>query len=431
MANIVFTEKFYVNYSIRNESTFNEITKQYDTHKTKLGFATYYEDNAAFRKRQATIDRWAGASQKSDLVDNVPRSGYILSKSVTHGGDWNATTVNWRIVDPLGFELEVSSGNLSRIIQYCTIEKGAILGECVWGWDKANGSKIVLLPIDCDLYKSATQTTARHFASTIPVADVQIGDQVEYKNGQIGTYMGKLKYVTVSYSSSNLGEVEINQQHCLEIEPGTLYLMKTPVITGATTGKKHYTVDEAETYLNDYIRNNTTSILSAGSSWGASRTCFFAYDKKPVVQLVAKLSNKIEFMTAIRDVYKRKNSGYLYNLQSEMQPFIVTGKDGHKYYVADFEHEILGSGRSHQATLDFMNGVVDDLDILVHRMQHDDLQTFDLMLNPSYQSNYNSYSYTSRPPKFIEIKMKLSDMVDFHTIEAQYKTWTYNLHSVR
>ena len=431
MANIVFTEKFYVNYSIRTESSYNDATKQWDSHKTKLGFATYYEENAAFRKRQATIDRWAGANSKADLVENKPRTGYVLSKSVTHGGGWNDTSVNWRVTDPLGFELEISSGNLNRILQYCTIEQGTILGECVWGWDKENGSKVVLLPVDCDLYKAATQTTARHFASTLPISDLQIGDEAEYKNGQMGTYMGKLKYATVSRSFDTLGKVEFNQQHCLLTDEKTLYFMKAPLITGAKEGKKRYTVEEAEKHLNDLIRADGTNLTSAGG-YGAWSAVFMSYDKKPVVNVVAIAEPVSALTESIRTAYKNRRNGYMYSLQGEMPVYIAEDASGKKYFVANLANEVLGAGRSHQPSVDFLNSQADDVELSVIQLVNDDLSKgYDLVENPKYGQSTNGHYWGSREPQYAPIKRNLSTFVAVHRLEAQYKDWTYDLYKLR
>src|SRR5277367_6289980 len=83
-----------------------------------LGFATPYEDNAAGRKRQGTVDTWCSGYQKkpnTKLFDNVPRTGFRITddvKRVYYGGG----NVVFRVYDPYGFELEIQSQNLMALL---------------------------------------------------------------------------------------------------------------------------------------------------------------------------------------------------------------------------------------------------------------------------------------------------------------------------
>jgi len=106
--------------------------------------------------------------------------------------------VLWRIADPRGFELEISSENFARIIDCATIEKGVIVGKCVWGRD---GSKNILLPESSDVYQDAVKRTAE-VNTKISLLDVQVGDTVGIltKDGKdlSGQYLGKYFFLQLS-----------------------------------------------------------------------------------------------------------------------------------------------------------------------------------------------------------------------------------------
>ena len=217
--NIVIPEQFYVNYAKRGQ-------------KVPLGFATYLENNSLFRKRKGTIDGWADKETAGVESENIPRSGFKLSEDVTHGGGWNDTSTYWRVSDPSGFELEITSGNVTKLFRYCDISKGVIDQPCIWGWDKANGSKPVLIPIESDLYKAAVKTTAVHNAESLALKDMKIGYTVELKNGDKGVFLGKVFYTYYTDMSGNReGFYTIKQDFTYLIaQEAGLMMVKTPKI---------------------------------------------------------------------------------------------------------------------------------------------------------------------------------------------------------
>jgi hypothetical protein len=208
---IVIAKQIYVGFSDREESNRVWENDQYVYHREQyvLGFATYNEDNAAFRKRQSTIHGWCRGlnnqpvSRAPEVFENTPQTGLRISRNVTHGGGWNDLTVFWRIVDPRGFELEITSGNLARLFQYCDIESGLIKGDCVYGFDKGNGSKVVLLPVKSEIYQDSIKSTEIHEAKSLKIKDIALGDVITLKNGTKGVYLGKQYLVHVSHADTD------------------------------------------------------------------------------------------------------------------------------------------------------------------------------------------------------------------------------------
>ncbi len=135
-----------------------------------LGFANAYEPHLkAYEKRAQTQDAWAYGDcfvdaagrmvanngrweRNSDptsaerhifikeeklvnkelqpiIIDNVPISGFRIQKSVSR---WSTSNKVWRILDPRGFELEISTDCMEDILMEGDVSKGEIIGQCVW-----------------------------------------------------------------------------------------------------------------------------------------------------------------------------------------------------------------------------------------------------------------------------------------------------------
>lgn len=432
MANIVITDQFYINYSIRNEN-YDPTTQSY-TSKTRLGFATYYEDNVAFNKRKSTIDRWADSADAANTVDNVPRTGYTFGRNVTHGGNWNATTVNWRIVDPLGFELEINSGNLAQVLQHCTIDKGTILDECVWGWDKGNGSKIVLIPITSQVYQDAKKTSIRHFAEVIDIKEAQLGDMVEYKNGQMGLYFGRVNMLKVNKRidlEEPLAQVTQESLHVLMMDDKRMYFMKTPKLVACSKSDKRYTQEEAEKYLNECYQGDDWHITGSGYSYYSG--AFLTYDKKPKTTLSITEITPDEIRQGIRGDYQP--GGHIYGhghgrLMTDGN-YLLEDAKGDRFLIVGPVHEVLGSGRRHTPTAEFYEGRLDDLELFVAPIDNDDYLTTNngikVKANPNFTSYARSYGGNGQSNPVIQDKRMLGEFVKFYKIIVSYKTMTTTL----
>lgn len=170
-----------------------------------LGFASPYTKDAAFQKRKATQDSWAYCGSKitidendditftanansgvdaasafiggwyPKIVDNDPVEGFEIAQSIRRYGWSGSGNVVWRITDPRGFDLEISSDNFASIISCVDMQKGKIAGKCVWGRE---GSKNVLLPEVSEPFQEALVRTKK-VNSKVSLKDVQLGDTVE------------------------------------------------------------------------------------------------------------------------------------------------------------------------------------------------------------------------------------------------------------
>lgn len=202
------------------------VTIQYrkDAAEGLLGFASPYTSDAAFQKRKDTQDRWAygygtdfiigeddgvvsGPSATNPdvfaffatncnprIVKNEPIAGFEISKTVRRYGWSGSGNVVWRIADPRGYELEISSENFARIIDCTTLVNGVIQDKCVWGRE---GGKNVLLPVSSEPYKEANKHTTL-INNKISLKDITVGDHVtlidkSQKSGsRDGIYLGRM-----------------------------------------------------------------------------------------------------------------------------------------------------------------------------------------------------------------------------------------------
>lgn len=110
-------------------------------------------------------------SGASDIYDNIPMKGFRVGQDATR---WTTENKVFRLHDPRGFTVEIPTGNLSTLIQSCTIINGEIMDECVWGREGCH----ILLPINAPEYtKVVKEITAVEEA--LKLKDLVPGDMVK------------------------------------------------------------------------------------------------------------------------------------------------------------------------------------------------------------------------------------------------------------
>jgi hypothetical protein len=158
-----------------------------------LGFMTPYGTDAAAKKRMAAVDAWLSGNYytqgnktktSTNVLDNTAVSGFKFSTEIRTTNYYD----HWRIEDPRGFELEISSGNLAQLMNVCTIENGTILEQCVWG---RNGVDNVLLSVTSQAYKDAVEAT-RVKGTKASWKDVKVGNLVLLQNSRKLRWLGKM-----------------------------------------------------------------------------------------------------------------------------------------------------------------------------------------------------------------------------------------------
>lgn len=305
---VLVPERFYIGFQsrARMEGDYDWFKDEEDTRTKKtylLGFATYLEQNKRFEKRKDTIDRWAkecswkrNEDVSPNILDNILREGFYIPEEVRRCGSWNGGNVVWRIVDPRGFELEISSNNLARIMNHTNINKGGIIeGKCIWGWDMKGGGKIVLLPEDSEPYREAlVHTQARK--QKVGLRDIQMGDTVQLQDGTEGIYLGKHNMLFRGYGGTQVFKdhsrvqsyqaSDIKRRAAFLIKGDKLYLVAEPKISYLKEKTKQaysleYSVKKINEILKENIKSFTKKVLNPhGGLWGNEKP-LMAFEKKP------------------------------------------------------------------------------------------------------------------------------------------------------
>jgi len=265
-----------------------------------LGFASPYTKDAAFEKRRATQESWAyggygtsfeisddgsilpTANCKIDkftlfatkcypiIVDNIPLEGFEIAKSVRRYG-WNgAGNVKWRITDPRGFDLEISSENFASVLSCTTMINGVIQGKCAWG---RAGKDNVLLPESSDPFKEAYAFTSLS-KNKISLKDIKRGDFVKivYKQKDTGvldcTYLGRLYFVSpvdatteTTHTTDLTGKVTDKYVFSATVDNTVkYYCIGKPVIGELLTkAATELPISDSVSLINDAIRDNDSS----------------------------------------------------------------------------------------------------------------------------------------------------------------------------
>lgn len=185
MGNVTIPAKHYVGMVVRNGS------------KIPLGFITPWGEDKAAQKRMATVDSWCNAGRKDSLpttvIENTPMLGFKMSGDIRRGMQGGQD--KWRIVDPRGFELEITSENLSMLLADTTLEKGEILDQCVWA--REGGQNLLLTTVSEEYIEAVKMTEIA--ASSASWKDVKLGYNITLQNGIKGRYLGRMHTVQEKY----------------------------------------------------------------------------------------------------------------------------------------------------------------------------------------------------------------------------------------
>lgn len=80
-------------------------------------------------------------SLKPIIIENVPRNGFKVASTVSR---YSTSNKLWRIMDPLGFELEISTANMEDLIMTGVINCGEFEGLLIWDFGKNGIGKATL-----------------------------------------------------------------------------------------------------------------------------------------------------------------------------------------------------------------------------------------------------------------------------------------------
>lgn len=169
-----------------------------------LGFITPDGSDQAAIKRKSTVDDWVSRNQghrssikmNTCIIKNEPLTGFKLSKSQRR---WSTSNVVWRVIDPRGFEIEISSENLMAILEDMIINKGEILGQMIY---LRSGAANQLVSITSQEYVEATRITELT-KTNLSIKDVSIGNTIMLQNGTELIYYGHYYLITANRFKHN------------------------------------------------------------------------------------------------------------------------------------------------------------------------------------------------------------------------------------
>lgn len=169
-------------------------------HKSRapLAYMCQYETTqdgavaANVQKMQQTGTTWAQTSVEEGVVlENTPIKGFNIGSSVSR---WSTENKVFRVLDPRGFMVEVPTDNIATLLHHCTVVKGVIQEECVWGRE---GGKHILLPVNSEPYQAVVYKMHLKEHGLIKPATLQPGDRCKFfgdaEYQPVKIYLGKFR----------------------------------------------------------------------------------------------------------------------------------------------------------------------------------------------------------------------------------------------
>lgn len=170
--------------------------------KHDLAFPTYKEDNAAFRKRQETVDSWTKRADICSFADleNKPMDGYRFVGYVSR----LETSNKWmRVLHPRGWEFEISIKNALDILLKSTVTLGVINRQLVMGWDCGSLQLIIAGDEDYNHGREAFLLRGRRKENPKKLWEsLKEGQYIETATVK-GYYLGRHKFIGYEFKSKS------------------------------------------------------------------------------------------------------------------------------------------------------------------------------------------------------------------------------------
>ena len=192
-----------------------------------LAFMTPEGTDSQAKKRKETVTSWSGGKNGVfKVLKNKPMKGFKIAKEVRR---WRTSNVLWRVDDPRGFTLEISSGNMAYIMTHSTIKDGEIENELVWC---RNGADNFLLPVGTEEHESYLAFTE---APIIKAADLSVGDVLNIENNKVRhVYLGRY---SIFYSGMKIAG---NYRRSEEITGKIIDVKRLHLFAAQDENGKHY-----------------------------------------------------------------------------------------------------------------------------------------------------------------------------------------------
>ena len=157
----------------------------------KIGFVSYYDEKGRFR-HETSFNNWISKRVPTEKHENVPTKGFKIFKQAnrfSYNRFCSYRNVSFEIQDPRGWVFEITQDNLAWIIDNCSIIKGDIEGEFVYGWD---GKDRVLIPCSSETFKdNIVFSNILNAQSYITPKNLQMWHVYKSKQGEKMMFVGR------------------------------------------------------------------------------------------------------------------------------------------------------------------------------------------------------------------------------------------------
>lgn len=157
----------------------------------KVGFVSYYDEKGRFR-HETSFNNWISKKVPTEKHENVPTKGFKIFKQAnrfSYNRFASYRNVSFEIQDPRGWVFEITQNNLAWIIDNCSINKGDIEGEFVYGWD---GKDRLLIPCSSETFKdNIIFSNILNSQSYITPKNLQMWHVYKSKQGEKMMFVGR------------------------------------------------------------------------------------------------------------------------------------------------------------------------------------------------------------------------------------------------
>lgn len=274
----VIPNELYVGLQIRK--TKGNVISADGGKNVALGFASYKNEKGEIQ--HPSLEQWRDKDIPRMCYDNTPTIGMSVAGSVKR---WSTSNKCIRVEDPRGFQLEITIENFIEIIRNCTLNKGVIRDEMVWGWD---GSTVKLIKVGSEDYNTGIENFNVKMSASISLKDIKPGYIVRLKNGKVGKYLGAWYIIVDDYSnkfvgdilSHNLSRLTMTKRHYL-IDTGSDIIYSPSIVIKKIEKSDEEDISSIKSYLEEKIKktmkysysrslaDREVSLLNVG--WGDSR----------------------------------------------------------------------------------------------------------------------------------------------------------------
>lgn len=246
---------------------------------------------------------------------NIPLPGFTLYD--VNKRNYSSSDSTWLVIDPRGFMVRISQGNMANILRVSGITEGLIQQRCVWAREDSS-TELSLVPVSSILYNEAVNNTEL-IESRVNISDVQIGDTVLLQNKMTGTYLGVMSlYCSLVGMNKDTGMKAqgMLRQQVIEVSAGHFfYKPDAKILKVLTKTSLPMSREDAVSYTNNIIATNPAAHFSC---WEVFNTKY--YGSRGRVKMVS-LHAAPKIKLSIQEITKDE----AVDLLSECRPYTDMG----------------------------------------------------------------------------------------------------------